>query len=39
MILLHVILNGKISDVVGKRGRVPGNVIFILNISFQNVNY
>ena len=28
-----------ISDVVGKRGRILGVVIFISNISFENVSY
>ena len=27
------------SDVVGKRGRILGVVIFIVNISFENVSY
>ena len=30
---------GSISDVVGKRGRILGVVIFIFNISFKNVSY
>ena len=34
-----IIFNKNISDLVGKRGRILGVFIFILNISFQNINY
>ena len=37
MIPLLVIFSGNISDVVEKRGGILGVVIFISNISFQNV--
>ena len=34
-----VIFNGDISDALGKGGRILDIVIFIFNISIQNVNY
>ena len=34
-----VIFNGSISGVFGKCGRILGTIIFILNISFQNVSH
>ena len=34
--LQYVIFNGNISNVVGKRGRILGVVIFIFNTSFRN---
>ena len=34
-----IIFNGNISDVVEKRGRILGVVIFIFNIGFKNVSY
>ena len=39
MIPVLVIFNGNIFDVVGKRGRILGIVIFIFNISFKNDSY
>ena len=32
-------VSGNISDVVGKRGRILGIIISILNINFKNVSY
>ena len=34
-----VIFDGNISDIVGKRGRILGVIIFMSNISFKNVSY
>ena len=37
--MFNVSIIAKISDVVGKCGRISGVVILIFNISFQNVSY
>ena len=37
--LSRYLVTGKISDVVGERGRTLGVVIFIFNISFKNIRY
>ena len=37
--LIPLPCNGNISEVVGKRGRILGIVIFVFNTSFQNVNH